>query len=187
MIKIRCNLRKYAALLAIVLLPDGAFAKGAVIGYWSGDGTALNDEQLNRLTHVMAVDVYPDANGYLYSQTLWGGSNPNPIQIWNPNQTNAKLEGSNGLVNRAHARNVNVSIVISHNKNFNHFSSATQDGAHRDTLVAQIVRFVRKFNMDGVVIDWEGSKTYAQWDQCVKLLTDLRAKFAALNMQNKSI
>ena len=49
----------------IVLLPEVAFGKGAVIGYASGDCGPVSDEQLDRLTHVMAVDLYPDANSFL--------------------------------------------------------------------------------------------------------------------------
>ena len=65
--KIRCNFRKFSAILAlsvaaIVFLPEVAFAKGDVVGYASGDCGDVTIEQLNRFTHVMAVDLYMDAN-----------------------------------------------------------------------------------------------------------------------------
>ena len=68
--KNRNNFRKCAAIVvltvsAIVYLPEVAFGKGAVIGYASGDCGPVSDEQLDRLTHVMAVDLYPDADGFL--------------------------------------------------------------------------------------------------------------------------
>ena len=82
----RLFLRKYATMLAfavsiILFLPEAAVGKGAVIGYACGDQieqtldtTILagypTNEQLNRLTHVMAVDLYPDANGYLHTTIL---------------------------------------------------------------------------------------------------------------------
>ncbi len=63
-------LRKYAAILAlvvsaIVLLPEVLSAKGAVIGYASGDCDKVTNEQLEKLTHVMAVDLYIKADGSL--------------------------------------------------------------------------------------------------------------------------
>ena len=77
--KNRYILRKYVAILAlvvsaIVFLPEALFGKGAVIGYVYGYGNNssdnVSDDQLNRLTHIMAVDLYPDANGYLHSASL---------------------------------------------------------------------------------------------------------------------
>ena len=77
-------LRKYAVLLALpiaitLFLPETLFAKGAVIGYVYGKridettpsaapGSFPSNAQLEKLTHVMAVDVYPDANGNLHTQ-----------------------------------------------------------------------------------------------------------------------
>ncbi len=176
--KNRCMIRMYSAILAllvsaIVLLPEALFAKGAVIGYASGDGDEVTNEQLNRLTHVMAVDLYPDAQGYLYSQTIWRGPSQNEIQRWNPNQVNDWLSS---LVERAHDRGVKVSIVISHNKNFNYISTATQAG-NRTNFVNQIVSFVTQYKLDGVDLDWEGTLTAAHWEQYVALLNELKREF----------
>jgi hypothetical protein len=78
-------IKKYAAVLALAVsaalfLPEVMFAQGAVVGYASGDCGNVTDQQLDRLTHVMAVDVYPNAQGYLYSQTIRSISSSNPIQ-----------------------------------------------------------------------------------------------------------
>ena len=59
----KSNLRKCAviaaiAVSAIVFLPVAAFAKGAVVGYASGDCGDVSIEQLKRLTHVMAVERF---------------------------------------------------------------------------------------------------------------------------------
>ena len=70
----KCNrriLRKSAVILAfavsaVLFLPEALLAKGAVVGYVYGM-TTVSDAQLDRLTHVMAVDLYPDANGYFHS------------------------------------------------------------------------------------------------------------------------
>jgi hypothetical protein len=61
--------RKFAAILifavsAIVFLPEALYAKGAVIGYATGNAytTFPINFQLFRFTHMMASDLYPDAN-----------------------------------------------------------------------------------------------------------------------------
>ena len=77
-------LRKYAVLLALpiaitLFLPETLFAKGAVIGYVYGKridettpsaapGSFPTNDQLDRLTHVIAMDIFPDANGNLLTQ-----------------------------------------------------------------------------------------------------------------------
>ena len=70
--KNRSNYRKYAAIAAfaisaILFLPEALFAKGAVVGYVYGSSnnnssTTVTDAQLDRLTHIMAVDLYMDTN-----------------------------------------------------------------------------------------------------------------------------
>ena len=75
--KNRFIFRKYAALLmmsvsTVVFLQEALFAQGAVIGYVNGrtDDILVSDDQLDRLTHAMAVDLYPDANGNLNTSDL---------------------------------------------------------------------------------------------------------------------
>ena len=68
--KNRRILRKYAFVLAfavsaIVFLPKALFAKGAVIGYVYGK-TTVSNAQLQKLTHIMVVDLYMDANGNVF-------------------------------------------------------------------------------------------------------------------------
>ena len=106
------------------------------------NNTYPTNTQLERLTHIMAVDLYPKMDGSLHSENL-----PN----WNPNQTNDWLQN---LVNSAHDNGVQVSIVISHDETtYNNFASVTANKTKRDTLVAQIARFVKNRNLDGVYID----------------------------------
>ena len=109
---IRSILIKYSAVLAfavpaIVFLPEVAFAQGSVIGYVCGDNAVQqnwsgypSNAQLDRLTHVMAVDLYPDANGYLHTVHMF---NRNINAIWNGNDIDPWLTD---LVNRAHQRGV---------------------------------------------------------------------------------
>ena len=121
--KNRCIFKKYAitlalAVSAIVFLPKTAFSKGAVIGYACGDqilwpptgklASYPSDAQLDRLTHVMAVDLYPDADGFLHTVHMF---NRNLSTVWNGNDIDPWLSS---LVTRAHLKNVKVSIVISH-------------------------------------------------------------------------
>ena len=115
------TLRKYTAILALAIsavmfLPEALFAQGAVIGYAAADGVNVPPNnwnpfppnvQLEKLTHVIAMDVYPDANGNLKSNLL-----PvlKPNKIWTTNMTDAWLAD---LVSRAKQRGVIVSIGIS--------------------------------------------------------------------------
>jgi len=71
--KNRCFFRKYVAILAFVLLaivfqPGALFAQGAVVGYVSVNDV-VTDAQLNRLTHIMAYNLFV---------TNIGGIIPNP-------------------------------------------------------------------------------------------------------------
>jgi len=59
-------IRKYATILALLFLPEMAFAQGAVVSYAFGKGQNLNSNnlasfpsaaQLERLTHVIASDI----------------------------------------------------------------------------------------------------------------------------------
>ena len=114
----RSFLKKYAATLVltvsvVLFLPKVLFAQVAVIGYAAADGDAPpnynsfpSNDQLDRLTHVIAMDVYPDADGYLKSNQL--PSLKSNI-IWT-NQTDVWLAN---LVNRAHAKSKKVSIGVS--------------------------------------------------------------------------
>jgi len=68
--KYRSILSKYTAILAlavsaILFLPVVAFGKGAIIGYVWGK-TAVTNTQLEKLTHIMVVDLYMDANGNVF-------------------------------------------------------------------------------------------------------------------------
>ena len=129
-------------------------------GYKQGTpyNTLPTNAQLDRLTHVMVSDLYPDANGYLRTVHMF---NRNINTIWNGNDIDQWLDS---LVIRAHQRGVKVSIVISEGKNFKHLSSATQDGTKRQNLVNQIANFVTKHNLDGVDIDWECPGLDAAWN-----------------------
>ena len=68
------NFKKIFAIFALSLsviwfLPEILIAKGTVVGYVWGK-TVVTDAQLDRLTHVVAIDVYSDANGYLRTCSL---------------------------------------------------------------------------------------------------------------------
>ena len=129
----RSILRKSALILAfavsaIVFLPEALFAKGAVIGY-SWGLHSVSDDQLNRLTHVLAVDLYVNANGTIMPNT--DDLNSNWPSVW--------LGGTNGLVNKAHEKGVKVSIVISEGAGYKNFSAITANNGLRATLVDNIL------------------------------------------------
>ena len=116
--KNRSILKKYAAILAfavsaIVFLPETLHAQGAVIGYVWG-GNSVSDAQLDRLTHIMVVDLYVSTTGTLLPNPGFNMSITNWINNW-----------LTPLVNRAHAKDVKVSIVIGHGTGYHNFPSAT--------------------------------------------------------------
>ena len=161
--KKRSILRKYCVVLALVImanvfLVEALFAKGAVVGYVWG-GHSVSDDQLENLTHIMAVDLYIKTNGELF---------PNPDL--GSNWSNSWLTP---LVNRAHQKGVQVSIVIAEGINYMNFGVVTANSTIRGTFVSHIANFVNQYNLDGVNIDWEYPSA-AQWPNCISLLTDLK-------------
>jgi len=117
MIRNRCNLRKYATVLALTVsamffLPEALFGKGAIVGYVYGkrvqelnlaNNALPSNDQLSHMTHVMAVSLKTNTDGTLDKTNLpnrWVGNNTNNKNIW-----------LDSLVIRAHARGVKVSIV----------------------------------------------------------------------------
>ena len=165
-------IRKYATMLALTVsamlfLPAMSFAKGAVIGYAMGGTTPQpTAAQLDRLTHVMVFQMFPNATGGLITS-------PYLVPAW-----------LSSFVTTAHAKNIKVSIAVGgwstvYTKNF---ITATND-VNRPTFVGNIVKFVSDHNLDGVDIDWEypqvGENTdpqrLAEWNQCIALIKDLKA------------
>jgi len=70
-------IKKYTAILALTLsamlfLPTMSFGKGAVIGYAPGYKPVPNTAQLDRLTHVMVFQLFPNTSGdgSLYTKEL---------------------------------------------------------------------------------------------------------------------
>jgi hypothetical protein len=147
----KCVISLTLIVSVIVYLPEVAFGKGAVIGYACGDQieppltpqklvSYPSNAQLDRLTHVMTVDLYPDANGYLLT---------NQLPTWNPNYPNNPDAWIVNFVGSAHQspRNVKVSICISADSN-GYFSSAIS--THLTTFITNIVNFVNAHELDGV-------------------------------------
>ena len=190
----RCIFRKYTAMLALavsamVFLPEALFAKGAVVGYVYGLND-VSDVQLDKLTHIMVSDLYMDANGNVFPNPELTRANPNWVSEW-----------LDDLVERAHAKGVNVSIVIANGKDeftgteYYNFASATTNVSptfKRKNLVDKIAKFVTDNQLDGASIDWEypGLDKYGEplpdpqhqineWNQCITLLTELKTKLGA--------
>jgi len=142
--------------LALLLLPSMLFAKGEVIGYAAGWTSAPTAAQLDRVTHVMVFQLFPNTTGGLLTTY---------VPSW-----------LNSFVKSAHAKNVMVSITLggaSDNLTAN-FITATND-ANRPTLVNNVKDFVSRYNLDGVDVDWEFPKGNTEWGQCISLLEDLKA------------
>ena len=58
------------------------------------------------------------------------------------------------LVTRAHAKNTKVLIAIGGWSDSEYFSQACATANNRRTFVANILKMVNKYNVDGVDIDW---------------------------------
>ena len=163
--------RKYAAIFAlaisaIMFLPVVSFAQGAVIGYACGDQilppltqqkieSYPSNEQLDNLTHVIAMDMFPDANGNLRTKHMF---NRNINTVWDGVQTDSWLLS---LVQRAQDRGVTVSIGIAGlgtaiGIRVGEFISATTNDPptkNRDRLVGEIAKFVKAHNLNGIDLD----------------------------------
>jgi GH18 family chitinase len=142
------------AVSAVLFLPQALIGKGAIVGYAFDIQGVPSAAQLDKLTHVMAFSLIPNANGTL---------DTSKVPTWL----------TSTFVNNAHAKGVIVSISVGGGGRSDNFASATSN-ANRGTLVTQIVNFVNNNNLDGVDIDWEGKKTRPQdtiqWNNCIKLL-----------------
>lgn len=146
-----------------LFLPSSLFSQGAIIGYADGNTHVDADNltsfpsnvQLDRLNHVIAVGLGVNVSGTLKTSDL-----PN---YWNGN-TNTWLAS---LVSRANQRDVDVSISITGESEFN---AATETPQRRNAFVSEIVDFINDNGLDGVEINWEHPSGTTQWNRCISLL-----------------
>lgn len=141
-------------------------ANGEIIGYAAGWTDAPTDEQLDMLTHVMVFQILPNSDGSL--------------------DDGAVLRNLDEFVERAHSKNVKVSIAVGGwvndiSPNHTEYASAVSS-KNRKIFVNNIVDFVKEYNLDGVDIDWEFPQGKTQWNDFIALLNDLK-----LALPNKRI
>jgi GH18 family chitinase len=166
------------ALTALIMLPAMIFVtgctepdidpqnddtvKGAVIGYAAGWKDAPTAAQLDMLTHVMVFQILPNANGSL--------------------NTNSVLKNLDQFVDRAHAKNVKVSIAVGgwiKNVSPNHTDFASAASAtHRTTFVNNLVNYVNQYNLDGIDIDWEYPQGENEWNDFISLCSELKTNLS---------
>ncbi|MBW6499363.1 MAG: glycoside hydrolase family 18 protein, partial [Bacteroidales bacterium] len=157
------------------LLPVTLFSQMAVVGYADGkkyvnanNYTSFpSNEQLDRLTHVIASDIGCMDDGRLFTGKLpdfWESAPPSNY-IWN----GSKNKWLASLINKAHAKGVNASISVGGD----YFPQAT-NSTNINTFVSNIVNFVNVHGFDGVDINWEYPGDSLEWSQCIALLQALK-------------
>ena len=137
---------------------DPNAVRGAVIGYAAGWRDEPTAAQLDRLTHVMAFQIVPNADGSLRTSGV-----PNWLD---------------GFVSRAHAKNVKVSIAVGGwtNESPSSPSYAQAAGENRAVFVNNLVNFVNEHNLDGIDIDWEYPQQANGWNNFISLCGDLKTR-----------
>ena len=174
------------ALFSLIVFPMSAFAQhgqGQVVGYYQSwlhhdANRRLRNLDLERLTHLVLFQVYPQTNGSL------------DLRWWGPFQNqNGDAEWSNfvqnTLVSNAHARNVSVLLGVGGGDGATWaFAPTLANSATRTTFINNIVSFLNKYNLDGVCLDWEFPRSDAEWISYMDLLVELRAH---PGMQNRRI
>ncbi|MDR0303340.1 MAG: hypothetical protein LBH98_01010 [Chitinispirillales bacterium] len=149
-------MKKFLFVLAAMLaLPAFVFSKGAVIPYVAGWVSQPTDAELNKMTHLMIFQMFPDAQGNLITAG---------IPSW-----------FNNAVTAAHAKGVKVSVALggASAQYTPNFVTATNQ-SNRSRLVNNVKNFVNDRNLDGIDIDWEFPKNDDEWKQCMDLLKDLK-------------
>ena len=154
---------------AFLFLPSSLFSQGAIVGYADGNkhvnsnnlSSFPSNAQLDRLNHVIAVGLGVNVSGTLKTSDL-----PN---YWNGN-TNTWLAS---LVSRAHQRDVEVSISITGESEFN---AATETPQRRNAFVSEIVDFINDNGLDGVEINWEHPRDSVEWSHCILLLAAINSE-----------
>lgn len=113
-----------------------------VIGYYSGDlfEEPLSSLQTDKLTHIMYAFLIPQADGSVL-----------PL---------AEEENVRQLIEKAHADNCKVYIAVG-GWSYNNvplaqtFETVATDDALRKKFIQSITDVVKKYNFDGVELDWE--------------------------------
>jgi chitinase len=149
-------------LLALFTFPfTSKAASYKVVGYfadWTGNATnMMNNMNYDALTHINYAFAIPnDANGYMY--------------IGNPNLLK-------GLVTRAHAAGVKVNISVGGANASGEFRGICANNTYRNRFLDTCVNFIKKYNLDGLDLDWEFPNDATEKTMLEELLRDLRSKF----------
>jgi len=144
------------AILALIsFVPVTANAKGAVVPYVAGWVDKPTAYELDRMTHLMIFQIFPDAQGNL---TI------NHLPSW-------LTTG----ISEAKAKGVKVSIAVggASDQYTPNFITAT-NSANRSRLVTNIKNLVNQYGLDGIDLDWEFPKNDDQWRQYADLIVDLK-------------
>jgi GH18 family chitinase len=139
--------------------PELAVPAFRIVGYVTDGGIVASPEQIARLTHINYAFALPKADG-----TLLG-----PANKW-------KLEQ---YVDTAHAQGVKVLISVGgwgYDPQFEQLAAAPET---RATFVAEVMRLVDDYNLDGADIDWEYPDAGESSRNFTTLMNELRAELDA--------
>ena len=150
-------MRKLSFILVVLLLPMKVFAGGAIVPYVEGWVSAPTNAELDRMTHLMIFQLFPDGSGNF-------PSNLNFL----PNWTTTTIQA-------AQAKSVKVCIAVGGaSASYTPAFVTATNSTNRPRLVDNIVSLVNQYGLDGIDLDWEFPKSDAEWQQYVDLIVDLK-------------
>ncbi|NQZ21066.1 MAG: glycosyl hydrolase family 18 [Colwellia sp.] len=159
-----------------------SWAETKIVGYipaYKGLKQSIDNAQLNKLTHINISFLNPDMNGVL----IHGN-----VMACMANDTKENITGSELLyaVNKIHQAGAKVLISLAGGV-LPHCSgnwSKLLNPEHRDSLINNLLRFVDKFNLDGLDIDIEG-ELLTKIDNSGNYLPFIKALSFELKKRNK--
>ena len=168
------NMKKMLILISalIIALPMMASAKevGQVVAYFMSGWTARpgnaspgatlpNASVLERSTHVVLFQVYPNADGSALV-----------LDWWNIND-NALRD----FVNLAHSKGTKVILGLGGGGGATWNFHTAANNTNRARFVQTLKNFVELHNLDGIDLDWEGGPGAVNWRLFTDLAVDLKA------------
>jgi chitinase len=148
-------------LFALICIPSLSRATYRVVGYfadWSGNAMSMsNSINYDALTHVNYSFALPNAGtGY--------------ISIGNPSLLT-------NLVSKGHAAGIRVNISLGGAGTDAEFAAICNNNTFRTRMIDSTANFIKKYNLDGLDLDWEFPADANQILQLEALLMDFRIKF----------
>ena len=177
------NSKKLLVFFSFLLLLQYSFGQNKKIAGFFPDysTTNVNNIQYSNLTDILFAFVFPNASGVIYSHD----NNYYDVVAYNTgSRVNTKVPS---LVQLAHGNNVKVHLAVGgHNMSWG-FSASLANSGYRIKMEDTLVAMVKRYNLDGLNIDWEFPQSY-DLSNFETFIASLRTKLntAGVNM-NKTL